>query len=66
MESQNIVNLLNDTENESSKLTTKICYSLMIKITQNMVKEMKIIQAFNLRQKSSNEVVVIIQMHIFL
>ena len=28
MESQNIVNLLNDTENESSKFATKIWYAI--------------------------------------
>ena len=39
---------------------------LMIKTTQNIVKKMKTIQALNLRQKSSNQIFVIIQMHIFL
>ena len=39
---------------------------LMTKITQNMVKEMKMIQALNLKQKLLNQVFVIIQMHIFL
>ena len=39
---------------------------LIIKIAQNMVKEMKMIQALNLRQKLLNQVFVIIQMHIFL
>ena len=39
------------------------------KITQNMVKEMKMIQALNLRQKLSNQIfviIVIIQIHIFM
>ena len=40
--------------------------SLMIKITQNMVKEMKMIEALNLKQKLLNQVFVIIQMYIFL
>ena len=40
--------------------------SLMIKITQNMVKEMKMIPALNLTKKSPNKILVIIQMHIFL
>ena len=39
---------------------------LMIKITQNMVKEMKMIEALNLKQMLLNQVFVIIQMHIFL
>ena len=39
---------------------------LMIKITQNMVKEMKMIEALNLKQKLLNQVFVIIQMYIFL
>ena len=39
---------------------------LMTKITQNMVKEMKMIQALNLRQKLLNQIFVIIQMHICL
>ena len=38
----------------------------MIKITQNKVKEMKIIQALSLKQKLSNQVFEVIQMHIFL
>ena len=40
--------------------------SLMIKITQNIVKEMKMIQALSLKQKLLNQVFVIVQMHIFL
>ena len=38
----------------------------MIKITQTMVKEMKIVQPLNLKPKSLNQVFVIIQLHIFL
>ena len=38
----------------------------MIKITQTMVKEMKIVQLLNLKPKSLNQVFVIIQTHIFL
>ena len=56
-ESQKIVNLWNDTDNGMS---------LMIKIIQNMVKEMKMIQTLHLIQKLSNQVLVITQMHIFL
>ena len=58
METQKIVNLLNDTNSRSSKFATRII--------QNMVKEMKMIQALNLRQKLLNQIFVIIQMHIFL
>ena len=54
METQNIVNLLNDTNNESSKFATINEMSLMIRVTQNIVKEMNIIQALNLKQKLSN------------
>ena len=39
---------------------------LMIKITQNIVKKMKTIQASNLKKKISNQVFVIIKMHTFL
>ena len=40
METQKIVNLLNDTDNESSNWARKNDMSLMINVTQNMVKEM--------------------------
>ena len=39
---------------------------LMIKIMDNMAKEMKMIQPLNLRQKLLNQIFVITQMHIFL
>ena len=39
---------------------------LMTRITQSMVKEMKMIHALNLTQKLLNQIFVIIQMHIFL
>ena len=38
----------------------------LIKITQNMVKEMKMIQPFNLKQKLLKHFFVVVQMHIFL
>ena len=66
METQMTVNLLNDADNKSSKLQQKSGLLLMIKIKQNMMKEMKIIQALNLGQKLLNQNFVIIQMHIFL
>ena len=39
---------------------------LMIKIMDNMVEEMKIIQLLNLRQKLLNQIFVTTQMHVFL
>ena len=66
METQKIANLLNYTDNEFTKFTSKNCMSLIIKVIQNMVKEIKMIQALNLRQKILNQVFMIIQMHIFL
>ena len=66
METQKIVNLLNDSGNESSNLQRESGMISMIKITQNMVKEMKMIQELNLNQKLSNQVFGIIQMNIFL
>ena len=39
---------------------------LMTKIMDNMAEEMKMIQPLNLKQKSLNQIFVIIQMHIFL
>ena len=66
METQKIINLLNDNDNESSKFAKKTGMLLMTKITQNMVKEMKMIPALNLKQKLLNQVFVTIQMYIFL
>ena len=40
--------------------------SSMIKITQTMVKEMKVVQPLHLKPNSLNQIFVIIQMHIFL
>ena len=64
METQKNVNLLNNTDSESSKFATRKM-SLMIKITKNIEKETKMIQN-DLSQKSSNQIFVIIQMQIFL
>ena len=66
MEIQKITNLENDMIMNLQNLQQENGMSLMIKITQNMVKEMKMIQALSLRQKLSNHVFVIIQMHLFL
>ena len=50
METQKIVNLLNDIDNESSRFAAKNGKSLLIKITENMMKEIKMIQELNLKK----------------
>ena len=52
------MNLQNLQQENGTLLTTKIM--------DNMVKEMKMIQPLNLRQKLLNQIFVITQMHIFL
>ena len=64
METQKIANLLGDTE--SSKFAKRKHMLSMIKITQTMVKEKKMVQPLNLKPKSLNQIFVIIQTHIFL
>ena len=66
MKTQKIANLLNDTDSDSSNFATKNGMLLMIKMTQNIVKKMKRIQALNLKKKLSNQLFVIIKMHTFL
>ena len=66
METQKIVNLLNDSNNGPSKFATRNGTLLMTKMMENMEEEMKIIQLLNLRQKLLNQIFVITQMHIFL
>ena len=66
METQKIVNLLNDSNNKSSKFATKNGTLLMTKIMDNLAEEMKMFQPLNLKQKSLNQIFVITQMHIFL
>ena len=66
LESQKIVNLLNDSDDESSNLQQKSSLSFTIKTVQTMAKTIKTVRALNSRQKISNLVFVIIQMHIFL
>ena len=58
METQKIVNLLSDSDNESSKFARRKWY--------NIAEEMRMTQLLNLKQKSLNQIFVIIQMHIFL
>ena len=66
METQKIVNLLNDSGNGSSKFSAENGTLLTTKIMDNMAEEMKMIQLLNLNQKSFNQIFVITQMHIFL
>ena len=58
-ETQKISDLLGNADNESSNVA-------MIKITQTMVRKMKIVQPLNLKLKSLNQIFVIIQTHILL
>ena len=55
METQNIINLLNGSDNESSKFATKNGTLLMAKIMDNMAVEMKMVQLLKLKQKSLNQ-----------
>ena len=64
METQKIVNLLGDADNENLQQENGML--LMIKIIQTMVMQMKIVQPLNLKLKSLNQIFVIIQTHIFL
>ena len=66
METQNIVNLLNDSGNEYSELATRKWYIINDQIMGSMAEEMKMMQPLNLKQKSLNQIFVITQMHIFL
>ena len=66
METQKIVNLLSDSEELNSKFATRKWYILMTRIMDNRVEEMRMIRLLNLKQKSLNQIFVIIQMHIFL
>ena len=63
METQKVVNLLGEADNESPKSVTRKWYVIN---DQNMVKEIKVVQPLNLKPKLLNQVYVIIQMHIFL
>ena len=66
METQKNANLFGDEGNESLKFATKNVILSVIKIKQTMVKEMRMVQPLNLKHKSLNQIVVIIQTHIFL
>ena len=66
METQKIINLLGDGNNNLQNMQQENDMLSMIKITQNMAKEMKIVQPLNLKPKLLNQIFVIIQTHIFL
>ena len=69
METQKIVNLLEEEGNESSKFATRKWYVISDKKKdrkQAMVMEMKMVQPLNLKIKSLNQISVTIQTHIFL
>ena len=66
LETHKIANLLGDTGNQSSKFETKNGVLSKIKITQTMMKEMKVVQPLNLKPKLLNQIFVIIQIHIFM
>ena len=66
METQKIINLLGDANNNLQNMQQENDMLSMIKITQNMAKEMKIVQPLNLKPKLLNQIFVTIQTHIFL
>ena len=59
-------NLLNDTNSESSNFATRKWDVINNQNITDMLKEMKVIQTLNLKQKLLNLFFVIIQTHIFL
>ena len=66
METQKIVNLLNDSDNESSRFAKRKLYIINDQNNGQYDREMKLIQPLNLKQKSLNQIFAITQMHIFL
>ena len=66
METETIVNLLGVANMNLQNLQQENGMLSMIKITQTMVKEIKIVQPLNLKPKSLNQIFVIVQTHIFL
>ena len=54
METQKIVNLLNDSDNESLRFAKENGTLLMTKIMDSTAGEMKMIQPLDLKQKSLN------------
>ena len=66
MEIQKTVNLLNDTNNKSSKFAARKWYVINDQNNTEYGEGMKMLQALNLKQKLLNQVFVIIQTHMFL
>ena len=66
METQKVINLLEDSDDEFLNFATKNSTLLMIKTMDSMEKEMKMTPLLNLIQKLLNQIFVITQMHIFL
>ena len=66
METQKVVNLLNDSDNDLQNLQQENGILLMIKTMGNMAEEMKMMQPLNMIQKSLNQIFATTQMHIFL
>ena len=66
METQKVVNLLNDNDSESSKFGTRKCYVINDQNNTEYGERNENDSGINLRQKLSNQVFVITQMHIFL
>ena len=61
-----MVNLLNENDNESSNFATKKWYVTNDQNNRKCEEGNEMIQALNLRQKSINQVFMIIQIHIIL
>ena len=59
-------NSLNDTDNEFSKFATRKWYIINDQNNGQYGRGNEMIQLLNLKQKSLNQIFVIIQMHIFL
>ena len=63
METRNIVNLLNDSDNESSRFATRKWYIINDQNNgQYVERNEKMIQSLNFKQKSLNQISVITQM----
>ena len=65
METQKIVNLLIDSDNESSKFATRKWYIINDQNYGQYGRGNEKIQPLNLKQKSVNQIFVITQIHIF-
>ena len=60
METEKIVNLLNGSDNESSKFATRKWYIIYDQNNDIMAMDMKMVQLLNLKQNSLNQIFVII------